>query len=130
VVMVTGKREEEVENAGTMFLARAKSNIGPDDGGFAYDLLNEELYSHPGVIISRIRWGAVLEGTARDLLADAEGRDEDEAGDVVSFLHELLADGPMPSREVMRHAKEAGFAWRTPAVQETGKSHFPEVGIR
>lgn len=50
-------------------LARAKSNIGPDGGGFGYELAQ---VTFDGVETSVVRWGAPLAGTARELLGDAE----------------------------------------------------------
>lgn len=95
----------------TMMLARAKSNIGPDGGGFSYDFEQVELPNHPGVMASRIVWGVESQGTARELLAEINP--DDEGQDAVSFLRDLLADGPISTKEVKRHADDAGLAWRT-----------------
>lgn len=113
VVLVTAKREAEEDTPATRFLARAKSNIGPDGGGYIYDIEQNELPNSSGIIASVILWGEALEGTARALLADAERQDDDEVRDVVAFLRELLADGPLPVGKVRSQAKEFGFAWRT-----------------
>lgn len=56
-------------------LARAKSNIGPDDGGFEYGIEQTEPKGYPGhfgASASVIDWDKALTGTARELLADAE----------------------------------------------------------
>jgi len=92
---------------------RAKSNIGPDDGGFAYAL--ERVEVAPEVEGQRVRWLEALDGTARELLADAEAETDDDDGpeDAAGWLRELLRAGPVASREVKKHADEAGFAWRT-----------------
>lgn len=96
-------------------LMRAKSNIGPDDGGFAYAL--ERIEVAPEVEGQRVRWLEILQGTARELLADAEadhsGDDNDGPGEAADWLRQILAAGPMPAREIKRHADEAGYAWRT-----------------
>lgn len=96
-------------------LMRAKSNIGPDDGGFAYALERVEVAE--GVEGQRVGWLEPLDGTARELLADAEGdpaQDHDDGpGDAAAWLRALLASGPMAAREVKRCADEAGYAWRT-----------------
>ena len=95
-----------------MTLARAKSNLGPDGGGFAYEF--EQAEPRPGIVTSRIRWGETLEGTARELLAepqpDGEGGSIDDA---VGFLRSLLEDGPMPTKQVQAEATGAGHAWKT-----------------
>ncbi|HEU5340157.1 AAA family ATPase [Edaphobacter sp.] len=118
VVLVTAKREAEEDTPATSFLARAKSNIGPDGGGYVYGIKQNEL-SNSGISASVILWGEALEGTARALLDDAE-RQDDEARDAVTFLRELLAGGPLPVKEVKRQAEGSGFAWRT--VQRAMKS--------
>lgn len=96
-------------------LMRAKSNIGPDDGGFAYALEREEVA--PDVEGQRVQWLEPLEGTARDLLAEAEAEPVGDAGggrrDCANWLREYLASGPVAAGEVRRSSEEAGFAWRT-----------------
>ena len=63
--------------------------------------------------------GASVEGSARELLSDPNEQDGDD-GDGKSategasdFLRDVLADGPVPSREIQRQAREAGVSWRT-----------------
>lgn len=95
-------------------LMRAKSNISADDGGFAYAL--ERVEVAPEVEGQRVRWLEALEGTARELLTEAEADPEGEGegpGDVATWLRELLEGGPVSAREVKRHADEAGYHWRT-----------------
>lgn len=69
---------------------RAKSNIGRDDGGFEYDLLQAELDKAPGVFASHVEWGNPVDGAARDLLAVAEAMPKPEKAvhlnDAVDFL--------------------------------------------
>ena len=104
---------EEVEPR--RVLLRAKSNIGPDDGGFAYALERVEVAAE--VEGQRVRWLEGLQGTARELLADAEAdpSSEDHGGAeyAAAWLRDFLGDGAMPVREVKRCADEAGLAWRT-----------------
>jgi putative DNA primase/helicase len=100
------------------FVARAKSNIGPDGGGFDYHLEQSELAGHPGLIASYVTWGAAIEGTARDLLGaaeinEAEGSNASEGQDAVSFLESLLADGPVAVRSIKEDARGAGYSWIT-----------------
>lgn len=107
-------KSEGDDDANGMMLARCKSNIGPDGGGFAYAFEQTELADHGGIIASRIVWGAAVEGSARELLAEPEpeGADHD-ARDAADWLRELLADGPLPVKDVRRHCDDAGHAWRT-----------------
>ena len=115
VVMAAAKLSDD-EGGGRM-LARAKNNLGPDSGGFLYDLEPVELANHPGVHTTRVVWGAPLEGTARELLGLAEQSDDPEERsaieDAKGFLFGLLADGPLTAKQVMREAHEAGHAERT-----------------
>lgn len=98
------------------FVARCKSNIGPDGGGFDYRLDQTDLPDQPNVIASTVTWGQAIEGTARDLLGAAEVNetsDTDERQDAVSFLEGLLKNGPVAARSIEADAKGAGYAWRT-----------------
>lgn len=102
VVMVTAKSEEHGR-----LLARSKSNIGPDGGGFAYEL---GLVSENGIEASKVGWGNALEGSARELLSNTESVIEDSASDAASFLSGLLATGSLPAKDVYREAEGAGFS--------------------
>lgn len=111
VVLVIAKGEASDDKPATRFLARAKSNIGPDGGGFVYDLRQGPLPDDPAIVASSVLWGAALEGSARDLLADAERHDDDEQGqDAAGFLRELLGYGARPAKEVFAEASGAGFS--------------------
>src|SRR4029077_12137268 len=68
VVMATAK---PAEAGGKRRLVRAKSNIGPDGGGYEYDLIQEPLVGL-NFGAQRVAWGAPLDGTARQLLNEVE----------------------------------------------------------
>ncbi len=117
IVLVAAKRREEGEDGRTVrVLCRAKSNLGPDDGGFEYDLHQAELETHPGVFSTAVAWGSAIEGTARELLAEVEADPDDVGGtleEAKRFLADLLADGPLPVRTIKADADGAGFSWAT-----------------
>lgn len=118
VVLVAAKHQEEGEDGRTVRLfCRAKSNIGPDDGGFEYDLHQAELKTHPGIFTSSVLWGAAVEGAARELLATADATADDGEGgtltDAKRFLADLLADGPMRAGEIFKDADQAGYSKRS-----------------
>jgi putative DNA primase/helicase len=118
VVMVAAKHQEEGDDGRTVRLfIRAKSNIGPDDGGFEYDLHQAELKTHPGIFASSVLWGVRVEGAARELLATADATGDDGEGgtlaDAKRFLADLLADGPMRAGEVFKDADQAGYSKRS-----------------
>lgn len=105
------------EQGGHRILVRAKSNIGMDTGGFQYELRQGELAGHPGIEASWAEWGEAVQGEARELLDAAEvAADPEERGERAAakeFLRALLADGPVPAKEVRRQADQNGHAWRT-----------------
>jgi putative DNA primase/helicase len=116
IVLVAAKVKSE-DGEDRRILARGKSNIGPDDGGFTYSL--EQCEALPEIQASRVAWGAAVEGSARELLSDPNEQDGDSDDgksaieDAIEFLREVLTDGPVPSKEIQRQAREAGISWRT-----------------
>lgn len=110
MVLVTAKEE----GGNRRVMARAKSNIAPDDGGIAYSL---QLVSIAGGIeTTRAAWDGVIEGTAREILGDVEHDETDDGGDrqdAEQFLRDLLADGPLATRQIKADADGAGYAWAT-----------------
>lgn len=116
VVLGTVRMEAEEGQPQKMILARAKSNIGPDGGGFIYAFEQTELSGHPGVSASRITWGAAVEGTARELLAEPEMENRREAPareEAEEWLRELIEAGPVRTEEIKVEAKAAGMTWAT-----------------
>jgi putative DNA primase/helicase len=112
VVMVAAK-SESADGEERRVLARAKSNIGSDSGGFSYEIDQVELEG--GIWSSKIAWGEELRGSARELLAEPEkdaipGKRSavDTAKD---FLLQLIGDGPMPVKEIEKEAAAAGISW-------------------
>ena len=117
VVLVAAKVKSMEEGQDARILARSKSNIGPDDGGFEYHLEQKEPL--PGIQASCISWGKAVQGTARELLTDPEEATEEDKADTTAkdvaaeFLVELLKDGSAPSKFVESEAKAAGISWIT-----------------
>jgi putative DNA primase/helicase len=107
MVLVAGKDE----SAERRILARAKSNIAPDDGGISYSL---EQIDMEGIEASRVIWGELIEGTAREILGDIEQADEEKTGqdEAQDFLVSILADGPVRTRAIKSDADGAGFNWK------------------
>ncbi len=108
VVLVAARVKGE-DGADKRILARSKSNIGPDNGGFEYQLVQVEAL--PGIDASCIEWGQAVEGSARDLLTDpAEGDDGTDHADAVSLLKaELTADCWTGANQATQPLKDAGF---------------------
>lgn len=116
VVLVAAKvkAEDGEQDQDRRILARGKSNIGPDDGGFEYAI--EQAEPLPGIHASHVTWGKSVAGSARDLLA--EPTEQESASDgksavdaAAAFLLEALADGLTPTKTVQAEAKDAGVSW-------------------
>lgn len=105
IVLVTAKGED-----GARLLARAKSNIGPDGGGFGYSL---EMSVEGGMEASRVCWGNVLEGSARELLGDAEAVGDSPRADAEAWLEEMLSGAEVATQTLKSEATAAGYTWRT-----------------
>jgi RecA-family ATPase len=114
IVLVTAKINGS-DGADSRVLARAKSNLGVDSGGFAYAL--EQVSILEGTMeATRVRWGEAIKRTARDLLAEAESPDDDASDvrtEIAEWLRDILRTGPLPESEVRKLAQEQGFKWHT-----------------
>jgi putative DNA primase/helicase len=115
VVMVAAKLSTDNEGD-VRVVALAKSNIGPDSGGLKYTLVRREVA--PDVEGQCVQWLGTIDGTAREILADAEQQpdDPDESsalGEAMQFLRSELRDGPKPAKKMFNEAHNAGHAERT-----------------
>ncbi len=109
IVLATAKMAN-----GINLLVRAKSNIGPTDGGFAYTLEQVDLAG--GIRGQRIAWQGAIEGTPRDLLKETELVSEADAPQrdaARQWLADVLAAGAVAVPELMQKAAAEGHAWRT-----------------
>lgn len=116
LVLVAAKVKADEDGEPRRVLVRAKSNIGPDDGGFAYSLDRVEVA--PEVEGQRVLWLEALEGSARDLLAEAEADPDGDAessalDEAIHFLRSELRDGPKPAKAIFKEARDAGHSERT-----------------
>lgn len=113
VVLVAAKvRSDNGEDR--RILARSKSNLGQDEGGFEYRL--EQAEPLPGIHASYVAWGDAVDGSARELLTDPAAQDDERATAMESamdFLRQVLGDDVVPSKAVEAEAKAAGIALRT-----------------
>lgn len=123
VVLVAAKSPTE-GNENRRVLARSKSNIGPDEGGFEYHIDQAEPIR--GIQASYIAWGESVAGTARELLAEPE-HDQGDAGEkqnavdeATKFLTQVLDAGHTPTATIQAEAKGAGVSWAS--VRRAGDS--------
>jgi putative DNA primase/helicase len=115
IVLVAAKEAcREDGTPGGRFLARAKSNIGLDGGGFAFDLRQTLVPNYPRIVASIAEFGVPIEGSARDLLQKAEVEADDKTGEILreamDFLKEELSEGPRLTKKVAASAREAGVS--------------------
>jgi hypothetical protein len=95
-VLVAAKQED----SDMRVLARAKSNIGTDEGGVSYTI--EPCDIGGGIEATRVLWGGVIEGSAREILGDVEATDEerlDESDDPAEALRRILSAGPLTGKD-------------------------------
>jgi len=110
VVLVAAKVKSD-DGSDRRILARGKSNIGPDEGGFEYHL--DQVEPLPGLEATRAAWGKALEGAARDLLTDP-AEDDERAGAVEGaedFLRQVLGSDRVPVKSIKAEALDAGHSW-------------------
>jgi hypothetical protein len=112
------------------YLLPIKSNVGKDDTGFAYRIVE----SSPGV--TTVQWeSSLVTVNIQDILAADRGSGEQEAIQEASqFLSDLLDDGPVPAKDVQKAAKECGHSWitvrRAKAALGINTTHLGEKGIK
>lgn len=121
VVLVAAKEEsdpDEQEDNPTdrRIFSRAKSNIGPDGGGFSYRIETAEVAD--GIVTTRVAWGEPLQGSAREILGDAEASQAEEGergalSEACDLLQVELGDGPMPVKMIERKAADGGVTKAT-----------------
>ncbi len=116
IVMVAAQHLDG-EGAPTRLLARAKSNIGPDGGGFAYEIHQLPVQGHAELNASCVLWKEPVEGTANQLLGRAEQRSSEGSTsalqEATEWLADFLADGPKDNEEIRAAARSAGHTVAT-----------------
>ncbi|WP_104488757.1 AAA family ATPase [Acinetobacter indicus] len=108
MVWSAAKREDEND----CILVRAKSNISTLDGGIKYQIEPETVLEN--IETTKTAWLGTIEGSARELLSEAEST-ENSNGTAVDMAKEFLIDllSPvenMPASEVQTEAKNAGYS--------------------
>jgi len=108
IVMVCSKQTE----TDARVFCRAKSNIGADNGGFEYLVLQSALPGNNTIVNSHVQWGKPVEGDARNILATAESSDDrsDALDEAKDFLREILKTGRMDAKTIQTQANDAGIS--------------------
>ena len=86
-----------------------KNNIGPDRGGLAYTVADDET----GVPYVDWEDGAVETDVNAVMAADGDEEERSARTEAVDWLRSVLSDGPMLVRDLQRESKDAGLSWRT-----------------
>jgi putative DNA primase/helicase len=134
MVLVTAKEEDSSRRV----LARAKSNIAPDEGGVSYNVEVATLDS--GIEATHVIWEGTIEGTAREILGDVEhdeSGDSEGQGDLQQMLLDILMDngGKMPAKAIKAEVSDAGYSWtaanraKAKAGIESAKDTGTKTGI-
>jgi hypothetical protein len=121
---------EDAEQAGRHLLLHAKNNLAKAPQGLAYRI--EQCLVGDGIVASRIVWDAEpVTITANEALAaDTAGSHRSAKDEAAEWLRELLADGPLPAKQVRSEADAAGHSWATvKRAKQAGRiEHFREGG--
>jgi hypothetical protein len=97
---------EDRDTPGRRLLVSVKNNLGPLAPALAFRISDTGLTWEPGTV----------EGTAERLLAGDElgtRTERRERDDAVTFLRDLLREGPVPTKQIEADAKANGIAQRT-----------------
>jgi putative DNA primase/helicase len=117
VLFATKEKPPEDGSTPRCIFMRAKSNIGPDTGGFMYSLVQTQTPGYDDIIASVVRFEEPIEGTAREILAQAEEMPDAEEGSAIDeakdFLRDMLKDGSRAFKDIRAAAAAAGVMERT-----------------
>jgi hypothetical protein len=95
---------------------RAKSNLGPDGGGFEYELGLVPIFNL-GIEAQRVNWGEPIYGGARELFDAVEQSLESTGNDCLSnaeeWLRNQLVNGPVAVSTLRCLANQGSLSWRT-----------------
>ncbi|MUI14139.1 AAA family ATPase [Massilia dura] len=122
MVLVTAKEDDGSRRV----LARAKSNIAPDDGGVAYNL--DLVTLDGGIVATHAVWDGIIEGTAREILGEVEVDEDGDSSTRDELKHMLIdtikdAGGSMAVKLLQVEVRDAGHSW------DTAKRLKKELGI-
>src|SRR5262249_38086314 len=70
----------------------------------------EKVTVTPEIKTTRIVWGDVIDVTADEALAAATPA-KDKQGSAVTFLQDMLTNGPVPVEIIQKRADVRGFSW-------------------
>ncbi len=102
-------RDPDDESGQRRILAVTKQNLAPEPAALAFSLEVGAGAWHP-----HLAWHGRTEHRAVDLLRVPDPPERaPEREEAAAFLRNLLADGPLPAKQVQAEARDAGLAWAT-----------------
>lgn len=109
--LVVGKQDDSELRV----IARAKSNISIDHGGYSYRMEPCTVKTKSGLSIDTVRtvWGDFIEGSALQILSSVEGdNDDDGENDPTSMLRAILEGGRILSNVAKQTMEINGYTIR------------------
>lgn len=116
------------EENGSLVVSRTKGNLGLEPPSLAAQIVSERVLTDEGdTFVGRVEWLGETDRDARTLLAAVELDQEDrtERDSAAEWLEDFLTPTPddarekVPSRDVKKAARDAGFSERTLARART-----------
>jgi putative DNA primase/helicase len=103
------------EDKGRRLFIPSKTNLGRDREGLAYRIADTTIMGGDGELIWApfVQWEDTTITMSADEAVAAMGGDAESRGakeDAKAFLLEVLAEGPVPARDVKRQAEEGGVS--------------------
>jgi putative DNA primase/helicase len=114
IVVVAAKRADAQEGESSRIFCKTKANITTDEGGFGYDM--KQVAVDNDIEVTSVAWGEPIAGTAKEILAEAEGAKTERGhavDDAKDFLFGLLSDGAMSANDIKADGEQAGHSWRS-----------------
>ena len=104
------------DDADRILFLTAKNNLGKDPGSLVYRIGVRFVGVQDDISAPYIVWeDEPVAITANEALAAANGdvRDRTATEEAADFLREILADGPLPQKDIEAQADAAGLSWAT-----------------
>jgi len=100
------------ENEPRRLFLPMKNNLGPDQTGLAFHI--EPFTVTEGIETSMVRWEPEPVNVSIEAMMARTSADEQSAlADAKEFLQQVLAHGPIPTKELQHEAEAEGVAWMT-----------------
>jgi hypothetical protein len=112
VVMGCAQMPEDDCEAGRVAFFRSKSNIGPDTGGFYYDIDQVPVEGTDDIHATKIIWRGPIQEHADEIMARSEAAGERSISKkhaASDYLRECLSRGPLKAKDIIAEAERLGF---------------------